>query len=73
MDQLLFCWRRVCECPSCSITIHRAVTATPNRSLTSACRLPVALPGLVVTALLSSGPSVGFGAGLLLGTDLMRP
>jgi len=28
MDQLLFYWHRVCECPSCSITVHRAVTAT---------------------------------------------
>ncbi len=97
MDQLLFYWHRVCECPSCSITVHRAVTATPNRSLIpamksgplllalarsrrptvsfmSACRLPVALPrGVLVAALVFSGPGAGFVAGLLVGTDLLRP
>ena len=28
MTHILFYWCTVCECPSCSIAVHRAVTAT---------------------------------------------
>jgi len=49
MDQLLFYWHTVCECPSCSITVHRAVTATPNRS-----HIPATKSGPLILALACS-------------------